>query len=332
MNSIIVNLESNSYRIIIEENSLDCLYKHIDVSRHAFIVSDKNVEKFYLEKVKSQFISSDHFSIAPGESSKSMMDLQAILSYMQKQKLDRNTLLIALGGGVVGDIAGLAASLYLRGIDFISIPTTTLSQIDSSVGGKVAVNLNGVKNVVGTFYHPKLVIIDPNTLETLANSQYNSGIVEAVKMGLLFDNDLFNLILNKDIKTNINTIIKKSLKCKKAIVEIDEKDLNQRQLLNFGHTLGHAIEAKYKYSHGQSVILGMIYTVKNKEIKKDLVKIAKKLNLLSKVDLSENLYDLMISDKKVLKQDITLVQVDEIGKGYLKKQPISNLWELLNVK
>lgn len=331
-NTITVDLDDTSYRVEIEKGSINTLYKFLDVSQHAFIITDKNVGKLYLKQVESQFISSDNFSLSPGEASKSFIDLIAILNYMQEKKLDRNVLVIGLGGGVVGDIAGLVASLYLRGVSYVSIPTTTLAQMDSSVGGKVAINLNGVKNVVGTFYHPQKVIIDQDTLKTLPKSEYNSGIVEAVKAGLLFDEKLFNLILNEEISLNIEEIIIRAIKCKKVIVEIDERDFGQRRLLNFGHTLGHAFEAKYKFSHGQSVMLGMIYTVDNIELKTQLIKIAKKLDLLYEIELTEDLYDLMTYDKKVDDEKITLAKVDKLGQGYLKTYPLTHLWELINVK
>lgn len=330
--TITVNLDFKSYKVNVEAGAINMLYKYVDVSVHAFIITDKNVEKLYGEIVASQFVSSDIFAITPGEGSKSFIDLIAILNNMQEKTLDKSTLVIGLGGGVVGDLAGLVASLYLRGVDYLSIPTTTLSQVDSSVGGKVAINLNGVKNVVGTFYHPSQVIIDPNTLDTLAYSEYNSGLVEAVKMGLLFDEDLFNLFLKSNFKENIEEIIMRAVRAKKVIIEIDEKDLNQRQLLNFGHTLGHAIEAKYKLSHGESVMLGMIYTVTNEKIREDLISIAKNLGLRSEIDLSADLYDLMVLDKKIKNNLITISNVDKVGQGYLKDYNLEYLWGLLNVK
>lgn len=330
--TITVNLDFKSYKVNVEAGAINMLYKYVDVSLHAFIITDKNVEKLYGEIVASQFVSSDIFAITPGEGSKSFIDLIAILNYMQEKSLDKSTLVIGLGGGVVGDLAGLVAALYLRGVDYLSLPTTTLSQVDSSVGGKVAINLNGVKNIVGTFYHPSQVIIDPKTLDTLAYSEYNSGLVEAVKMGLLFDKDLFSMFLKDDFRENIEEIISRSVMAKKVIVEIDEKDLNQRQLLNFGHTLGHAIEAKYKLSHGESVMLGMIYTVNNDQIKEDLVSIAKNLGLRTEIDLSADLYDLMIQDKKINNNLITISNVDKVGQGYLKDYDLEYLWGLLNVK
>lgn len=330
--TITVNLDFKSYNVYVEANSINMLYKFVDVSKHAFIITDKNVNKLYGEIVASQFVSSDIFAITPGEGSKSFIDLIAILNYMQEKSLDKSTLVIGLGGGVVGDLAGLVASLYLRGVDYLSIPTTTLSQVDSSVGGKVAINLNGVKNVVGTFYHPKYVIIDPETLNTLAYSEYNSGLVEAVKMGLLFDKDLFSMFLKDDYRENIEEIIIRAIRAKKVIVQIDEKDLNQRQLLNFGHTLGHAIEAKYKLSHGESVMLGMIYTVNNEKIREDLISIAKNLGLSSEIDLSADLYDLMVFDKKITNDKVIISNVDKVGHGYLSEHNLDYLWGLLNVK
>lgn len=330
--TITVETNNNSYNIELDFNALNNLYKYIDVSRHVFIITDENVEKLYLETVKNQFVFVESFAIKPGEASKSFEDLNDILTYMQNLKLNRNVLVIGLGGGVVGDIAGLAASLYLRGVDYLAIPTTTLAQIDSSVGGKVAINLNGIKNVVGSFYQPIKVIVDPEVLRTLALSEYNSGLVEAVKTGLLFDSTLFYLLLENDIKSNETDIIKRSIIAKKNIVELDEKELGKRKLLNFGHTLGHAFETKYGFSHGQSVMLGMIYTVDNIDIKNNLIKIAKKLDLYYEIELTEDLYELMLFDKKMGEDNITMAQVDQIGKGYLKEYPKSHLWEILHVK
>lgn len=328
--TINVDLKDDFYEVIIDSDSIKNLYKFIDVSRHVFIITDKNVERLYLDVVKNQFVSADYFSLTPGEASKSFIDLIAILNRMQQLKLDRRVLVIGLGGGVVGDIAGLVAALYLRGVDYLAIPTTTLAQIDSSVGGKVAINLNGIKNVVGTFYQPIKVIIDKTVLKTLPLSEYNAGLVEAVKIGLLCDAELFKMLLNLNIKTNIEEIIKRSVKCKRDLVRLDERDHSKRQLLNLGHTLGHAIEAKYNYSHGQSIMLGMIYTVKDLDIKSQLITIAKKLDLTYQIELSDDLYDYMQHDKKISDDKINLALVDEIGAGYLKSVPKTSLWELLD--
>lgn len=329
-----INIKTKNffYKIEFAKGAINNLFKYIDVSRHVFIITDHNVNKLYLDTVKNQFVSADTYTIKAGEISKSFEKLIDVLTYMQSLKLSRDVLILALGGGVVGDLAGLVASLYLRGVDYVSLPTTTLAQIDSSVGGKVAINLNGVKNVVGSFYQPQKVIIDPNVLKTLSLQEYNSGLVEAVKIGLLFDPDLFNIFLHKQINSNIKEIIIKSISAKSKIVEADEKDLACRKLLNFGHTLGHALETKYGMSHGQSVMLGMIYTVENKNIKASLIEIARKLDLYYEINLTDDLYQLMLFDKKISQDKIELAQVDKVGQGYLKKYNVSYLWELLNDK
>ena len=327
-----VNTKNNSYTIDITKNSLNNLYKYVDVGRHVFIITDHNVEKLYLKTVVNQFVHVNNYSIKPGEQSKSFECLIDILSYMQKLKLDRKVLVISLGGGVVGDIAGLVASLYLRGVDYLAIPTTTLAQIDSSVGGKVAINLNKIKNVVGTFYQPIKVIVDPEVLETLTLSEYHSGLVEAVKIGLLFDPILFEMFLGDNFMENKIQIIKRSIMAKSEIVGEDEKDNGKRQFLNFGHTFGHALETKYDFTHGQSVMLGMIYTVNNLEIRDLLIQIAKKFSMYYEIELSDDLYELMTYDKKISDDYITLAQVDQIGKGYLKQYPKSYLWEILDGK
>ena len=170
-----------------------------------------------------------------------------------------------VGGGLVGDLSGFVASIYNRGIKFINIPTTTLSMIDSSVGGKVAVNLNDTKNVIGSFYNPEVVIIDPNVLSTLPTRHYYNGLVEALKMGLCLDKDLYNLFKH-DIDSNLEDIIKMSILAKKNVVELDPKEENLRKVLNFGHTIGHAIESSNfnDFYHGEAVACGMLYFIFDK--------------------------------------------------------------------
>lgn len=331
-NTVEVKLDNNEYLVHIETGAIDTLYKYLNVQRQAYIITDSNVKDLYAERVAAQFVNSTIYTIGAGEASKSYIELIAVLNHMQESNLNRDTVVIGLGGGVVGDIAGLVAALYLRGLDYVAIPTTTLAQVDSSVGGKVAINLNGIKNVVGTFYQPETVVIDPTTLDTLSEANYYGGLMEAVKIALLFDEDLFDLIINSDIKSNINEIITRAINLKAKIVKLDEKDKGVRNLLNLGHTLGHALESKYNFSHGQSILLGMIYTIENQEIKNQLIDLAKKLDLKFEVELTEDLYEWMIKDKKVKDDNITIVHVDKIGEGYLKDHHTTYLWKLLNGK
>lgn len=328
--TINIKIENTNYDVIIKENIINELNTYIDKNENVFIISDDNVANHYLDSVLKQFENSNYFIINSGESSKVMETVINIIAKLDEISADRKTLIIALGGGVVGDISGLVAMLYRRGLKYISIPTTTLSQVDSSVGGKVAVNYLNSKNLIGGFYHPSLVLIDINTLKTLDQRNFNAGLIEAVKMGLTSNKYLFDLILNKDVNENLEEIIFEAIKIKASIVKADQYDFGIRNILNFGHTLGHAIEMKYNIIHGEAVLIGMINSLISNYIKNDLLKIAKKFNINTNIKLSSELYDLIVKDKKINKQTINLVNVYEIGSGYLKSYPINFLKELLD--
>jgi 3-dehydroquinate synthase len=179
--------------------------------------------------------------IPQGEKNKNFETYKFLLEVLSENEFTRNDCIVAVGGGVVGDISGFTASTYMRGIDFYNIPTTLLSQVDSSIGGKTAIDFYGYKNTVGAFYQPKAVVIDPDVLKTLPKRQLNNGLCESIKMAATSDKELFNLIKNGGAYDNIETVIEKSLKIKKAVVENDEKEVGLRRVLNFGHTVGHAV-------------------------------------------------------------------------------------------
>lgn len=325
--SITVKSNLSNYDVIIEDGSLNNIKKYIDIKGKVFIICDKNVEEYYLKLVKNQFDSVFSYSINPGEDSKSLSVSEDIIREMQKVNIVRSDYIIALGGGVVGDLAGFIASIYMRGINYINIPTSTLSQIDSSVGGKVAVNFNNVKNFIGNFYNPKLVIIDPLTLKTLDKRHYNAGLVEAIKMGLTSSAELFNEFLKDDL--NISEIIRKSVTVKKEIVEADQFDLGIRNILNFGHTLAHAFEMKYDLIHGEAVLYGMLYEDISSEIRENLLKIKERFKINYDIKLSDDLIDYILLDKKINNDEINLVKVDSVGEGMLVSYPVLDLKELL---
>ena len=326
--SITVQTKLSEYDVIIEEDAINNINKFINIENKVFIITDKNVEKHYLNKIKDQFDSVFSYTINPGEESKSLTTVEDIIVSMQKANIVRSDYIIALGGGVVGDLAGFIASIYMRGISYINIPTTTLSQIDSSVGGKVAVNFNGIKNFVGNFYNPKLVIIDPLTLLTLDERNYNAGLIEAVKMGITSSRDLFNEFLNESL--NINEIIYKAVNVKKAIVEADQFDNGIRNILNFGHTLAHAFEMKYEIIHGEAVLYGMLYEDVSDEIKERLLTIRDRFKIDQEVEISLDLIDYMLLDKKINDDNINLIKVEEIGEGEVVTYPLTYLKELLS--
>lgn len=225
-----------------------------------FVLTDTNVYALYHDFFKRYFDGVDLFVLTAGEENKNFQSLYAILEKMSAAGLLRTSKLFAVGGGVVGDIGGLAAALYMRGIACVQIPTTLLSQVDSSVGGKTAVDLAGVKNLVGAFYQPQEVLVDPTFLQTLPAREVKCGIGEIVKYAAL-DNDVFDtLSCQEKLEDNafLTSLIEKCIRYKAKVVEIDEKESGERRSLNVGHTTGHAIELATSLSHGESVLYGML--------------------------------------------------------------------------
>jgi 3-dehydroquinate synthase len=278
MNRIKVNLEkklSKSYDICIGHDILDrvglLLAKNNWAARY-IIVTDSNVEALHgnrvLETLSGMGIKTDMISFPAGEASKTMETSLGVVERLTELGADRTSALIALGGGVVGDLAGFVASLYMRGIPCIQIPTTLLAQVDSSIGGKTGIDLPVGKNFLGTFYQPKGVFIDLAFLETLAPREFGNGLAEIVKYGVIDDAELLDS-LEREIGTLrgdrklLERIISKACRIKKGIVEIDETEKGLRRILNFGHTIGHAVEAESKYalSHGEAVAIGMTAAV-----------------------------------------------------------------------
>lgn len=287
------------------------------------IISDDLVYKIHKEKLIKELdgFYYKEFIIKNGENSKSTENLIKILEFAAQNQYRRSDLIIAFGGGVVGDISGLVASLYLRGIDYISIPTTFLSAIDSSVGGKTAVNLKAGKNLCGTFYQPKKVFIDTDFLKTLSDYYFNDGLAEAIKYGMIRDKFIFDEISKENVsKTyeNLPSIIKKCLDIKKDVVKDDEKDFGIRQILNYGHTFAHAIEknSNFEISHGHAVALGMKIMVKNfyESFYDDFIKVLKKYNLDKEIEFdTEKILKVCMVDKKSRNDRINIIVVRNIG-------------------
>ncbi len=228
-----MNLGERSYDIILKNGALENLYQFARLDRRVAVVTDAGVPAEYAQRVADQCRDAKIITVPQGEASKSMKILESVLRQMLEFNMGRGDLVIAVGGGVVGDLAGFAASIYMRGIDFINCPTTTLSMIDSSIGGKTAVDLGETKNIVGSFWQPKLVIVDPSTLATLPRRQYINGLAESVKASLLADPELFAIFEKGDIDEQIGEIIYRSLRFKKSIVEQDETEHGMRKALNW---------------------------------------------------------------------------------------------------
>ncbi len=331
MKQLTMELGERSYNIYVGRDILKNASQYFNLNRKCFIVTDSGVPREYAETVKAQCKDGTIVTIPQGEASKNLNVFADLLREMLKNDFSRKDCVVAVGGGVVGDLAGYVASSYMRGIDFYNIPTTTLSQVDSSIGGKVAIDFEGVKNAVGAFYQPKGVIVDVNTLDTQTHDQYVNGLAEAIKTGLIYDAELFDIFeAGKGIEA-IDEVIYRSLLCKKDVVEKDEKELSLRKILNFGHTLGHAVESSVdgKLLHGQCVAIGMLPMLKD-ELKNRVQKVLELYDLPVKTDFDlENATRVIEHDKKNVNGTVSVIKVYEIGKAEIEKENIEVLKKML---
>ncbi len=318
---ISVKTSLDKYDIVLERGSLKNVGELLDLNRKVLIVTDNGVPSEYSNIVKNASLKPTVVTIPQGEKSKQMDTLTLILKALVENDFTRSDCVVAVGGGVVGDMAGFAAAIFMRGIDFYNIPTTVLSQVDSSIGGKTAIDFMGYKNLIGAFYPPKRVVIDPETLKTLPKRQISNGLCEALKMSLTNDAELFRIFENEDINSAIDTIIERSLLIKKNVVEQDEREGGLRKVLNFGHTIAHAVESineMDKYYHGECVAIGML-PMCSQEVRNRILNVLKKLDLPT--ELEENADKIMEAckhDKKAFGDNITVVTVDTIGQFNLK--------------
>lgn len=308
-----VNYHQKSVEIMIENHLIKKAMQLIPERRY-FLISDKTVYDLYGHHfpLESNFI----FIMKPGERRKNWSTVKSIIYKMMRAHITKYDCIIALGGGVVGDIAGFVASIYKRGMDYIQVPTTLVAQIDSSIGGKVGINLMGYKNQLGSIYHPTHILIDPEVLSTLKFCEFLSGMGEVVKYAALFDANLFEKIENKSYQ--LVDVITRCVELKVEITKEDEFDTGRRHLLNFGHTIGHAIEAKYHLPHGVSVGYGMVLETNNERIK----------NLLRQLgfcfDLTfTGLHPYILQDKKIHNQKIMKVKLSNIGEATLEEVDIN---------
>jgi len=321
-----------SYNIVLERGALKKAGQHLNLDRKVLVVTDSGVPTEYSKELCTQCKEGYIVTIQQGEGSKNIESFKNLLSALVKNSFTRTDCVVAVGGGVVGDLAGFAAASFMRGIDFYNIPTTVLSQVDSSIGGKTAIDFMGIKNIVGAFYQPKAVIVDPETLKTLDDRQISNGLCEAVKMAATSDSELFEIFENSNAVENIDCIIEKALYIKKAVVEQDERESGLRKVLNFGHTLAHAIESINEMQnlyHGECVALGML-PMCSESVKPRLLKVLKKLNLPTSFEGdSKALIEACRHDKKAAGDSITVVYVSEIGKFEFKTMKFSEYEELV---
>ena len=339
-NTIKVGKGSSKYEVIISKNALtkSNLAPQIKSSKNILIVTDSGIPKKYIKELKAKISNNKNIythELPQGETSKSANEYLNLLEKLAKLKFDRSDLMIALGGGMVGDITGFTAASYLRGIDFIQIPTSLLAQVDSSVGGKTAINIERGKNLVGAFYNPKLVLISTSFLETLSNNQFRSGLGEIVKYSLLGNKKIRSILENnsKEIQKKdpivMENLISESIKTKAKIVTKDEKENGIRAILNLGHTFGHAIEAFKKYkgiTHGQAVIYGIqiIARISYLEGLIDQSKYKDLDNTIHSLELDtdfqkfkyRDLKKFIMNDKKVTRGKLNLIMLDKNLNGF----------------
>ncbi len=305
-------------------------------SASVFVISDKNVASFH----KDQFPNYPVFLADPGEKSKEFPVIAQIWQWLLENGADRNSFLLAIGGGVVCDIAGFVAATFMRGIPFGFVATSLLAQVDASVGGKNGINLYGYKNIVGTFTQPEFVICDTELLNTLPEDEYINGLAEVLKHALIKDHQKFLYLWenktavlkrNRDV---IDSLVTQSVKIKAAVVQADEREKGERRLLNFGHTWGHAIEKVSKIPHGQAVSVGMVFAANfsvslgflETDQRDKIIKLLEAYGLPVVANLDNNVvFDAMLKDKKRENQFIHFVLLNNIGKAFVKELGIEDI-------
>lgn len=348
-----VQLPNHEYEIIIEKNSLSRLGEWVAKlwkQQKIAVITDETVDSLYgaavLEQLLAQGFDATKLVVPAGETSKSLENTEKIYEHLAEQQFTRSDGVLALGGGVIGDLAGFAAATYMRGIHFLQVPTTLLAQVDSSIGGKTGVNTKNAKNLVGAFWQPDGVLIDPNTLNTLEPRRVREGIAEIVKSAAIADPILWKTLQGlkdeQELLANAEAIITACLKIKRKVVEEDELDNGIRLILNFGHTIGHAIENTAGYgvvSHGEAVAIGMVQINQIAEQKgltpadttRQLKEMLEKFNLpVAYENWNEDLlYQALTHDKKTRGTAIKIILLEEIGKAKIVPTEIEEMRDYL---
>ena len=334
---------AKSYDVLIGNNLIQDIglyIKNFQKCTKVAIISDSNVWPLYgktiTKSLENAKICSCSYVFPAGEASKNAMTYISILNFLAEEKISRSDLIVALGGGVVGDIAGFAAATYLRGIGYIQVPTSLLAMVDSSVGGKTAIDLPAGKNLVGAFCQPMLVLCDIGVLDTLPDDIFRDGCAEVIKYGVLYDEALFEHLLNKGTNFDREMVISRCVELKSHVVAEDEFDTGTRQKLNLGHTLGHGIElqSNFSISHGQAVAIGMAIVAKagaelgicQKDTYDTILSILDKFSLPRSTEYTaEALYNCALSDKKRFGETINLIVPKKIGDCIIQETPITEL-------
>lgn len=349
MESIHIETKQRGYDILIGRGIIPLVGEKLSElfpsCPSVMVITDDTVAPLWCDKVldsiRASGFEAHRFIFPSGENSKNLPTVSAMLEYMESTGMQRSSVIVALGGGVVGDMAGLAAALYMRGIPFIQIPTTLLAAQDSSVGGKTAVNL-GAKNIIGAFWQPSLVMCDCNALSTLSQSTFNDGMGEMIKHGVISDTVLFEMLERGEHKHNLPECIRRSVSVKAGVVAQDERDIGLRQLLNFGHTVAHAIEhcTSYRETHGSAVAAGMCIMTRTCEAEgiaqagtsARLEALIRATGLPTTTDIDpEELYFASLMDKKRSGGDIDLVRIRSIGDCYISRESVSSIEKIIKI-
>lgn len=339
---------SKSYDVIIAPDILSkagTYTKNICKGNKAAIVTDTNVDALYGGIVEEGLKSSGYlvykFVVEFGEKSKNAGNYISLLNFLAEKGLDRSDIVVALGGGVVGDLAGFAAATYMRGITLAQLPTTLLASVDSSVGGKTAIDLKAGKNLAGAFYQPSLVLCDYKTLESLSQEVFGDGCAEIIKYGMITDAGLLDM-LKKPLRPQLEEIIARCVSIKRDIVMLDERDTGSRRLLNFGHTIGHALESisGYRISHGNAVSAGMVIITKacvkkglcGKNVLDKLTGLVEAFGLAAQTDFeADAIYNAALADKKRSGDYVYLIVPETPGRCVVKETPLYELRELIEL-
>lgn len=325
-----MNFDERSYDITVSRGAIKHASELFALDRRVLVVTDDGVPAQYSKAIADAAGEPHILTIRHGEASKCPERYLEILKFMLACGFDRHDCVVAVGGGVVGDLAGFAAATYMRGIDLYNIPTTLLSQVDSSVGGKTAIDFLGYKNVVGAFWQPKGVIVDPDVLESLDARQFACGMSEIIKMFATSDGKMFGRLEDKTQCIPVEEIITAALRIKMNVVEQDEHEAGLRRVLNFGHTIGHAIESisadePYPLLHGECVALGML-AITEGEVRRRLMHLLHRYDLPTAFRCDESRFrEVLLHDKKAQSGDITVVLVDEIGSFSLKTETVDSI-------
>ncbi len=332
MRRLNISLKDGAYDIYINPGIIKRAagyIKQIYENKKVYIITDTNVEKLYLDQLlkslKEEDFIVDYVVVPAGEESKCLSVYTSVCEQLLEKNIRRNELLIALGGGVIGDLVGFVAATLYRGLPYVGIPTSLLSQMDSSIGGKTGIDFYGRKNIIGCFKQPSLVLIDPLTHKTLDKREFNNGMGELIKHAVIGNKCLFDSLLNK-VEIN-EDVIYESLVVKKRVVELDPYDQKERMLLNFGHTFGHSIELKMNLKHGEAVSVGMLMAIKfgidlgltDKSIYEDVKQVLELYDLpVYDIDYKEYLKETLY-DKKNLAGTVNFILVDKIGNAFSYK-------------